>query len=258
MAYLVLHSHQNAAGHNPAGQNRPQGRSLHLEAGETEAHPTGGLLSRYRLGLIERELEVSLEDGPQQEAAWEPRDVSRRHAAEILPNEFAGGHSKADPDLYPLPGPLPMRFQVHLPVHFLIHFLLIRDEAFVLHGKANDCGPRHAEDGVPRLILHWAVRWAVPRERLVPVSLLPSTQPLVCLVAYPALGVEVPHPCQVRQWCLAGSCVPGDVRAAYPHSFLADRAGLRLVCLRTGAESATPFLPTEVWFQTLERCQAWE
>jgi hypothetical protein len=119
---------------------------LHLEGGQTWAHPTeahstGGLVNRYRLGSIEREPEVYLGGAPQQEAAWRPRDDYRRHAAEILPDD----HSKADPELCPLPGPLLVRLLVHFSV---------RAEAFVLHEKANGCGRPHAEDGVRMLILH--------------------------------------------------------------------------------------------------------
>jgi len=118
---------------------------LHLEGGQTWAHPAeahspGGLLSRYRLGSIERQLEVYPGDGPQQEAAWRPRDDYHRHAAEILP----GDRSKADPELCPLTGPLLMRRLVHFSVWA---------EAFVLPGKANGCGPWRAEDGVR--IHHW-------------------------------------------------------------------------------------------------------
>jgi hypothetical protein len=101
------------------------------------------------LGSIERELEVYLGNGQMQGAAWRPRDDYRRHAAEILLDGFAGGHAKADPEkadleLCPLPGPLLVRFQ-HPSA---------RVEASVLRGKANDYGPRHAEDGVRMLIQH--------------------------------------------------------------------------------------------------------
>ena len=106
-------------------------------------------MSPYRLGSIERELEVYPGDGPQRVAAWRPKDGFRwrsaddyrRHAAEILPDD----HSKADPKLCPLTGPLPMRLLVHFSVWA---------EAFVLPGKANGCAPRHAADGVRMLILH--------------------------------------------------------------------------------------------------------
>ncbi len=220
-------------------------------------------MSRYRLGSIERELEVYLGGGPQWEAAWLPRVDYRRHAAEILPNELA--HSKADPEIYPLTDRLRVRL-VHFPV---------RVEASVLHGKANQYGPRHAGEGVPRLIVRlavrWAAYWAAPREPVVPVSPR-STHRLACLVACPValLGVEPPLPWLVYQWFLAENCVPADVRAAYPHPLPADRAGSRLVCRRTCADLSTPFWQNEVRRlaselrqtlkprQTLEPRQAWE
>jgi hypothetical protein len=139
-----LRSRQPAAAHSSGGQNRPQDQPLLVKGGQTWAHPTeahstGGLLSRYRLGSVERGPQVYLGGGPQQEAAWRPRDDYRRHAAENLPDD----HSKADPELCLLTGPLLMRLLVHFPVHFWV-----RAEASVLHGKANGCGPRYTEDGV--------------------------------------------------------------------------------------------------------------
>jgi hypothetical protein len=182
----------------------------------------------------------------------------RRHAVEIL-LDLADGHSQADPELHPLdlhplelcpvPDPLPFHLRDHV---------LVRAEASVLRGKANDCGPRHAGDEVRRLILHWAVHWAAPRERVVPVS-LQSIQPLVCFVAHPAapLGAELLHPCLVRQWSLAGSCVPADVRAACLRPFLTGTRS-RPICPQAGADPSTPFLPREGWLQVLEARQAWE
>jgi len=149
-----------------------------------------------------------------------------------------------------LADPLPMRLLVHSSV---------QAEAFVLRGKANACGPRHAEDGVPVLILHQAVRWAAPTKPAVPVSLCQPTRRRVCLAACPASPLGVELPCPVHQWFLAGSCVPADVRADYLHPSLAGwRLRPRLACPRAGVDLSTPFLPREAWLQTLALHQAWE
>jgi hypothetical protein len=255
-----LHSRQDAAAHSSRGQNRPLDLSVPLEGGRTWAHPieahsTVGLLSRYRSGSIEREQEVYPGLGPQQEAAWRPRDDCRRHAAEIPPH----GHSQAGLDLCPSAGPLRARLLAHFPV---------RAEASVLHGKANGCGPRHAEDGVRMLFLHRAVHWGAPREPAVPVFLIQPIRRLVCLAACPVvpgrvclaslLCVDPPSPCLIHRRFLARSCVPADVRSAYPHPSLAGRRRLRPACPQAGADPSTPFLPRNPWRQAWELRPAWE
>jgi hypothetical protein len=270
----LLHTRQLAAAHSSRGQNRLPDFSLPLEGGQTwphpiEAHSTGGWLSRYRLGSIEREREVLPGEGPQWEAAWRPRDDYRRYAAKILPYVLADGHSKAGREQCPSAGPLPMRLLAHFSV---------RAEDFVLHGKANGCGPRY-EDGMRLLIphrvrqwvQHWvwdqASDWGAPRQPAVPVFLIHPTRPPVCLAACPVaprraclalLPCVEPRPCLVHRWSLARSCVPADVRFAYPHPSLPGRLRLRLAYPQAGADPSTPSVAQDPWRQTLELRQAWE
>jgi len=101
--------------------------------------------------------------------------------------------------------------------------------------------------------LDQASDWVAPKEPAVLVFLIQPTQPPVCLAACPVapghaclaslLCGELPLPCLVQQWFLAGSCVPADVRAAYPQPFLAGSPRSRLACPQAGADPSTPFVP---------------
>jgi hypothetical protein len=271
-ARRVFCSRQDAAGRSSGGQNRPQDlqrhRALHLEVGRTlvspvEAHSTEDPLSCYRLRSIGRELEVCLGAGRQQEAVWLSKGGfrwrvaggSRRHAGQTLRSELS--RAKDGPQQCPWAGPLRMRCLVQLPTQFLVHLWVhCQDEAFVLHGKAS--GRPHTADGDPGLILRWAARSAVPQKPAVPVSLIQSTQLLVCPAADPTALLHAPPDverrlsCLFPQWFSAGSRVLGDVRGGYPHPFLDDRAGQSLVCPWAGADLSTLSVSRELWLPALE------
>jgi hypothetical protein len=117
-------------------------------------------------------------------------------------------------------------------------------------------------------VLDQASDWVAPKEPAVLVFLIQPTQPPVCLAACPVapghaclaslLCGELPLPCLLHQWFLAGSCVPADLRAAYPQPFLAGRLRSRLACPQPGADPSTPFVPRKARPQTLEARQAGE
>jgi hypothetical protein len=105
-------------------------------------------------------------------------------------------------------------------------------------------------------------------EPAVLVFLIQPTQPPVCLAACPVapghaclallLCGELPLPCLLHQWFLAGSFVPADLRAAYPQPCLAGSLRSRLACPQAGADPSTPFVPRKARPQTLEARQAGE
>ena len=174
MACLVLHSHQGAAGHSsgrPTGPGRqacagpPAGSCARACPSVSVAGPDPGSGGPLRPGRdsMRKGTAVCPGDGRPRGSLGCPGTIGRRRAAEILLTlgRPLGGRPGPAPRTDPLeltpwscapsPDPLPSTS---------VDRAEDRAAGFCAGRKGERRGPRHEEDAVRRLILHWAVHRA--------------------------------------------------------------------------------------------------